>query len=74
MLLRVMILSHLQCSCLTYSGVGERCYSPALFCHQSICRNAQSYFTVLESNMKSGFLISKMAVVLSHNLQLRFDR
>ena len=37
---------------ITHSGVGERCYSPAFCCDQSIRRNIQSDFTVLKSNKK----------------------
>ena len=56
-------------SCLTHSGEREWCYSPALLCHQSICRNVQSDFIAPKSNPQGGFLLGKVAIVLSHNLQ-----
>ena len=58
--------------CAPHSGVRTWCYSPALPCHQSILRNVQCDLTPLKTNSQSGFLVGKVAIVLSHKLHCKF--
>ena len=70
---RIQFDSMVDSSCLTHSWKREWCYSPALLCHQSISWNAQSDFIVLKSNRQGGFLLGKVAIVLSHNLHWKYS-